>query len=397
MRSERDVLILGAARTPQGRFLGALADYDAAALGTHAVRAAVARSGVALDEIEELLLGNVVSAGTGLALPRQVSLGAGLPERVGGTLVNKACGSGMKSVMLAANAIQAGAGELYVAGGTESMSRAPFLQNGLRQGHKFGDATLRDSLQSDGLWCSLSDWRMGDAAEFIGRKLEVSRVEMDDFALRSHRLAHAATESGALAAEIEPLPNGIVSDEPIRPNTSAEQLAALRPAFSPDGRVTAGNAPGLNDGAAALVLGSRAYVAAHEHQPLARIVASAQAALAPNWIFYAPVKAIPLVLQRAGWDINDVDLFELNEAFAAQVLADLKGLEREGYAVPLEKVNVHGGAIALGHPLGASGARVLVTLVYALRRHGLRRGLAALCLGGGEAVAMAVELEDESV
>ena len=397
MRSERDVLILGAARTPQGRFLGALADHDAAALGTHAVRAAVARSGVALDEIEELLLGNVVSAGTGLALPRQVSLGAGLPERVGGTLVNKACGSGMKSVMLAANAIQAGAGELYVAGGTESMSRAPFLQNGLRQGHKFGDATLRDSLQSDGLWCSLSDWRMGDAAEFIGRKLEVSRVEMDDFALRSHRLAHAATESGALAAEIEPLPNGIVSDEPIRPNTSAAQLAALQPAFSPDGQVTAGNAPGLNDGAAALVLGSRAYVAAHDHQPLARIVASAQAALAPNWIFYAPVKAIPLVLQRAGWDINDVDLFELNEAFAAQVLADLKGLEREGYAVPLEKVNVHGGAIALGHPLGASGARVLVTLVYALRRHGLRRGLAALCLGGGEAVAMAVELEDESV
>ena len=250
MRSERDVLILGAARTPQGRFLGALADHDAAALGIHAVRAAVARSGVAPDDIEELLLGNVVSAGTGLALPRQVSFGAGLPERVGGTLVNKACGSGMKSVMLAANAIQAGAGELYVAGGTESMSRAPFLQNGLRQGHKFGDATLRDSLQSDGLWCSLSDWRMGDAAEFIGRKMEVTRVEMDDFALRSHRLAHAATESGALAAEIEPLPNDIVSDEPIRPNTSAAQLAALRPAFSPDGQVTAGNAPGLNDGAA---------------------------------------------------------------------------------------------------------------------------------------------------
>ena len=397
MSSERDVLILGAARTPQGRFLGALADHDAAALGTHAVRAAVARSGVAPDDIEELLLGNVISAGTGLALPRQISLGAGLPERVGGTLVNKACGSGMKSVMLAANAIQAGAGELYVAGGTESMSRAPFLQGGLRQGHKFGDATLRDSLQSDGLWCSLSDWRMGDAAEFIGRKLEVSRAEMDDFALRSHQLAHAATESGALADEIEPLPDGISTDEPIRPNTSAEQLAALRPAFSPDGQVTAGNAPGLNDGAAALVLGSRAYATARHHLPLARIVASAQAALAPEWIFYAPVKAIPLVLQRAGWDIKDVDLFELNEAFAAQVLADLKGLEHEGYPVPLEKVNVHGGAIALGHPLGASGARVLITLVHALRRHGLRRGLAALCLGGGEAVAMAVELEDDSV
>ena len=334
MSSERDVLILGAARTPQGRFLGALAGYDAATLGAQAVRAVVARSGVAPDDIEELLLGNVVSAGTGLALPRQVSLGAGLPERVGGTLVNKACGSGMKSVMLAANAILAGAGELYVAGGTESMSRAPHLQDGLRQGHKFGDATLRDALQTDGLWCSLRDWRMGDAAEFIGRELKVSREEMDNFALRSHQLAQAATDSGAFAAEIVPVPDGRSSDEPIRPDTSAAQLAALKPAFAPDGRVTAGNAPGLNDGAAALVLASRGYAAARGHRPLARVVAYAQAALAPKWIFYAPVKAIPLALQRAGWDVADVDLFELNEAFAAQVLADLKGLQAGGLSRP---------------------------------------------------------------
>lgn len=393
MGSERDVLVLGAARTPQGRFLGALADHDAAGLGSHAVRAAVRRSGVEPQDIEELLVGNVVSAGTGLALPRQISFGAGLPETVSGTLVNKACGSGMKSVMLAADAIRAGSGELYVAGGTESMSRAPFLQGGLRQGHRFGDATLSDSLQQDGLWCSLCDWRMGDAAEFIARQLEVTREAMDDFALRSHQLAHRATTSGAFEEEIEPLPDGMHSDEPVRPDTSRERLAALKPAFSPTGQVTAGNAPGLNDGAAALVLGSRALSERQQREPLARIVAGAQAALAPEWIFYAPVKAIPLALQRAGWEIDDVDLFEINEAFAAQVLADLRGLEREGFPVPLEKVNVHGGAIALGHPLGASGARVLVTLVHALRRHGLRRGLAALCLGGAEAVAVAVEVE----
>lgn len=393
MSSERDVLILGAARTPQGRFLGALAGYDAAALGSHAVRAAVERSGVEPGDVEELLIGNVVSAGTGLALPRQIGFGAGLPESVGGALVNKACGSGMKSVMLADSVIRAGHGELFVAGGAESMSNAPFLQHGMRQGHRFGDAALSDSLQSDGLWCSLCDWRMGDAAEFIGQQLKITRAEMDEFALRSHRLAHASTQAGALDDEIEPMADGARHDEPVRPDTSAEQLAALKPAFSPEGRVTAGNAPGLNDGGAALVLSSRGYAEAHGHRPLARVVASAQAALAPAWIFYAPVKAIPLALRRAGWDVDDVDLFEINEAFAAQVLADLKGLEREGCPVPLDKVNVHGGAIALGHPLGASGARVLVTLVHALRRRGLKRGLAALCLGGSEAVAMAIEVE----
>ncbi|MDD9956782.1 MAG: thiolase family protein [Anaerolineaceae bacterium] len=395
MGSEQDVLILGAARTPQGRLLGALAEYDAATLGSHAVRAAVARSGVTPAEIEEVYVGNVVSAGTGLALPRQISFGAGLPETVGGTLVNKACGSGMKSVMLAASAIRSDEGRLFVAGGSESMSRAPFLQHGMRAGKRFGDAVLSDALQSDGLWCSLCDWRMGDAAEFIARQLGVSRAAMDEYALRSHRLAHAATQAGAFDQEIEPLPNDVRHDEPVRPTTSLERLAALKPAFSPDGRVTAGNAPSLNDGAAALVLASRARAERRGHVPLARIVASAQSALDPAWIFYAPVKAIPKVLQRAGWTVDDVDLFEINEAFAAQVLADLRGLEREGCPVPLDKVNVHGGAIALGHPLGASGARVLVTLVYALRRKGLRRGLAALCLGGSEAVAMAIEIEGD--
>ena len=395
MSDEREALILGAARAPQGRLLGALADYDAAKLGSHAVRAAVTRSGVSPEEIEEVYVGNVVSAGTGLALPRQISLGAGLPETVGGTLVNKACGSGMKSVMLAANAIRSDEGQLFVAGGAESMSRAPFLQHGMREGRRFGDAVLSDALQSDGLWCSLCDWRMGDAAEFIGRQLEVSREAMDEYALRSHRLAHAATQAGAFDQEIEALPNGVRHDEPVRSGTSLEKLAALKPAFAPDGQVTAGNAPGLNDGAAALVLASRAWAESRGHAPLARIVAGAQAALDPAWIFYAPVVAIPKVLQRAGWTVDDVDLFEINEAFAAQVLADLKGLEREGCPVPLDKVNVHGGAIALGHPLGASGARVLVTLIYALRRKGLRRGLAALCLGGSEAVAMAIEIEGD--
>ncbi len=395
MSSDLDALILGAARTPQGRLLGALAEYDAATLGSHALRAAVSRSGVSPADIDEVFVGNVVSAGTGLALPRQISFGAGLPETVGGTLINKACGSGMKSVMLAASAIRSEAGQLYVAGGSESMSQAPFLQHGMREGLRFGDAVLSDALQSDGLWCNLCDWRMGDAAEFIGRQLDVDRAAMDEFALRSHRLAHAATQSGAFDAEVEPLPNGARHDEPVRPNTSLDKLAALKPAFSPDGQVTAGNAPGLNDGAAALVLASRSYASSRGHTALARIVASAQCALDPAWIFYAPVKAIPLALQRAGWTVDDVDLFEINEAFAAQVLADLKGLEREGCPVPLDKLNVHGGAIALGHPLGASGARVLVTLIHALRRRGLRRGLAALCLGGSEAVAMAIEIEGD--
>ncbi len=396
----QDAVILGSARTPHGKFLGALSALTAAELGKVAVRAAVARSGINPADADEVILGNVVSAGVGQALPRQISLGAGIPDHVGGVAVNKVCGSGLKTVMLAASAIKAGDGDLFITGGVENMSRAPYLNDSVRQGNKYGHVQLRDSLQSDGLWCALCDWSMGSAAEFIGQQLEVSREAMDAFAFRSHQLAAEATDNGKFKAEIAPVTiptrKGDVivdSDEPIRRDTTLEALAALKPAFDKNGSVTAGNAPGMNDGAAALVVSSRAYAEQHGHQPVARIVAYGQAAVEPAWLFYAPVKAIPIALERAGWTVDDVDLFEINEAFAAQVLADLKGLERDGHTIPMDKLNVHGGAIALGHPLGASGARVLVTLVHALQDRGLKRGLAALCLGGSEAVALAVEVE----
>jgi len=396
----RDAVILAGARTPQGKFMGALSGMTAAQLGTVAFKAALDRSGIAPTDLNEVLVGNVVSAGVGQALPRQISLGAGVPDTVGGVAINKVCGSGLKAVMLASSAIKAGDGDLFLAGGVESMSRAPYLNDSIRAGNKFGSVTLRDAVQVDGLWCSILDWGMGNAAEFIGRQLEITREEMDAFAYRSHQLAGQATDSGKFKAEITPVTlrgrkgdTIIDADEPIRRDTTLEALAKLAPAFESDGQVTAGNAPGMNDGAAALVVASRDYAEAHGHVPVARVVGYGQAAMDPKWIFYAPVKAIPVALARAGWTAEDVDLFEINEAFAAQVLADLRGLEREGHAVPLEKVNVNGGAIALGHPVGASGARVLVTLIHALQDRGLKRGLAALCLGGGEGVALAVELE----
>jgi acetyl-CoA C-acetyltransferase len=396
----RDTVILGAARTPIGKFLGGMASLSAAELGQVAVRAAVERSGVDKTAIRELLLGNVVSAGVGQALPRQISFGAGLPETVSGVSINKVCGSGMKAVMLASSMIRAEDGDVYVAGGVESMSRAPFLDDTHRIGHKYGHVQLRDALQSDGLWCALCDWGMGNAAEFIAREVGVSRAEMDELAYKSHMNAAAATESGKFSAEIAPVTikgrkgdTVIDRDEAIRPDTSLEALARLPAAFEQGGSVTAGNAPGMNDGAAALVVTSREYAERHGHQPLARVVGYGQAAVEPAWIFYAPVKAIPVALERAGWTMEDVDLFEINEAFAAQVVADVKGLAKEGYTLPPEKLNVNGGAIALGHPIGASGARVLITLIHALQQRGLKRGLAALCLGGSEAVALAVELE----
>lgn len=396
----REAVILGGARTPQGRFMGALAGVPAAELGQTAVKAALDQSGVKAGDINEVIIGNVVSAGLGQALPRQISLGAGIPDHVGGSTINKVCGSSLKAVMIASNAIKAEDGDLYIAGGVESMSRAPYLNDSIRTGNKYGAVTLRDSLQFDGLWCSLQDWAMGNAAEFIARQMELTRAELDEFALRSHQLAAKATDEGRFKAEIAPVTiktrkgeTIITEDESIRRDTTLEALSALRPAFEADGLVTAGNAPGMNDGASAVVVASRAYAEKHGHQPIARIVGYGQAALDPAWIFYAPVKAIPVALDRAGWTVDDVDLFEINEAFASQVLGDIKGLARDGYHVPMEKVNVHGGAIALGHPLGASGARVLVTLIHALQDRGLKRGITALCLGGGEAVALAVELE----
>lgn len=399
-KNAREPVILGGARTAQGRFLGALSSLTAAELGRIAFKAAVERSGVKTDDISEVIVGNVVSAGVGQALPRQISIGIGIPPRVGGFTVNKVCGSGMRTVMLASSMIRAGEGDLYLAGGTESMSRAPYLNDSQRTGSKYGPIQMRDALQTDGLWCALEEWSMGSAAEFIARQLEVSREEMDEFAVRSHQLAAKATEEGRFRAEITPVTIAgrkgdtvVDTDEAIRADTSLEALARLAPAFEADGQVTAGNAPGMNDGAAAVVVASREYAEQHGHQPLARIVGYSYAAVEPSWIFYAPVKAIPAALERAGWTMDDVDLFEINEAFAAQVLADLRGLEREGYHLPLEKLNVNGGAIALGHPIGASGARLIVTLVHALQERGLKRGLASLCLGGGEAVALALELE----
>ena len=399
MSADRQPVILGAARTAQGKFLGALASQSPVELGKVAVAAAIERSGVNAADLDEVILGNVVGAGVGQALPRQISIAAGIPSEVGGTTVNKVCGSGLKAVMLAANAIKAEDGDLYLAGGVESMSRAPYLNDHVRNGNKYGAIQLRDALQVDGLWCSIVDWGMGNAAEFIGRQLEITRDEMDTFAERSHRLAHQATQNGKFKREIVPVRVKtrkaeilVDQDEAIRPDTSVEVLAKLRPAFEADGQVTAGNAPGMNDGASAVVVASQTYAEAHGHTPLARIVGYGQAALDPQWIFYAPVKAIPVALEHAGWKVDDVDLFEINEAFASQVLADMRGLEQDGHAIPLEKVNVHGGAIALGHPLGSSGSRVLVTLIHALQDRGLKRGLAALCLGGGEAVAMAIEL-----
>jgi acetyl-CoA C-acetyltransferase len=399
-KSSNDIVILGGARTPQGKFLGALQPLTSVQLGTVAVKAAVERSGIDPTAVEEIIMGQVVGAGAGQAVARQVWIGAGFPDTVSGLVINKACGSGLKAIMLAANSLKAGDGEVYVAGGLESMSNAPYLNKSGRLGAKYGHIELKDSLINDGLWCSMCDWIMGNAAEFIGRELGVTRQEMDELAYHSHRKAAAATEAGKFKPEIAPViikqKKGelcIDTDEPIRKDTTLEGLAALKPVFETDGAVTAGNAPGLNDGAAAVVVTTRAYAEDHSHQPIARIVGYGQAGLDPKYIFYAPVKAIPVALERAGWKMEDVDLFEINEAFAAQVLADVKGLKREGYDLPMEKLNVNGGAIALGHPIGASGARVIITLIHALKDRGLKRGVAALCLGGGEAVAMAIEVE----
>lgn len=397
----RDVVILSTARTPQGKFLGGLESLSAVALGQVAVKGAVERAGINPQDVNELILGNVVQAGVGQSPARQVWVGAEYPSQVGGVTINKVCGSGLKATMLAANAIKANDGDLFVTGGMESMSNAPYLDMERRKGTKYGHSQLIDALQNDGLWCALCDWSMGEAAEFIADQMEVTREEMDEFAYRSHAKANQATTEGIFDSEIIPVEikgkrgESIVvkHDEAIRPDTSVEGLAKLRPAFRKEGRVTAGNAPGMNDGAAALVVSSREYAEQHGHTPVARIVAYGQAAVDPAWLFYAPVKAIPVVLEKAGWTMDEVDLFEINEAFAAQVLADVEGLKRDGYTLPMEKLNLYGGAIALGHPIGASGARVVVTLINALQRNNLKRGIAALCLGGSEAVAMAIELE----
>ena len=400
MGRETDAVILSAVRTPIGKFLGALSSLPATKLGSVAVKAAVERAGIDPAEIEEVLMGNVVQAGEGQAPARQVGIGAGVPPSVGATTINKVCGSGLKAAMLASQAVRAGDAQLFVAGGFESMSRAPYLIAGRTGELKYGNQQLTDALLNDGLWDPFEHWGMGNAAEFIGEEYEVTREAMDRFALESHQKAVAAQEEGRFKAEMVPVevPSRkgeatiVDTDEGPRKDTSLETLAKLKPSFKADGRVTAGNASSMNDGAAALVIASRAYAEKNSFKPLARVVGYAQAAVDPKYLFAAPARAIPRLLEKVGWKLADVDLIELNEAFAAQVLADGYALADQGW--DWKRLNVNGGAIALGHPLGASGARVLTTLIYALKDRGLKKGIASLCLGGGEAVAMAVEREE---
>lgn len=391
-----DVVIVSAVRTPVGRFQGTLMGLSASDLGAVAVRAAVERAGVEPASIDEVLMGNVVLAGQGQAPARQAAIKSGLPPTVGATTVNKICGSGLKTVMLAAAMIRVGDGDIFVAGGMESMNNGPYILPKARFGYRLGDDKLVDAMVYDGLWCAFENHHMGNSAEWIAREYNLTREELDEYAYNSQMKAIAAIDEGRFKDEIIPVevpqrkkpPLLFNTDEVPRRDTSLEALARLRPAFQSDGMVTAGNSPGITDGAAATVVMSRAKAEELSIKPLARIVAYDQAAVEPLKIFTAPIFAVRKVLDKTGATVDDYDLIEVNEAFAAQTLADGREL-----GLPWEKVNVNGGAIALGHPIGCSGARVLVTLIYALRQRGLKHGLATLCLGGGEAVAMAIELE----
>jgi len=375
--------------------MGSLAAIPAPKLGAIVIKEAIARAGVEPATVDETIMGCVVPAGQGQAPARQASIGAGLPPTVGALTINKVCGSGLKAVMLAAAMIRAGDGEVFVAGGMENMSLAPYLLPQARAGYRLGNGTLVDAVVHDGLWCAFMDHHMGNSAEFIAQQYGITRQEMDDFAFQSHQKALAAIAAGRFKAEIVPVeipqrkgpPVVFDTDECPRADTTLEALAKLKPAFKPDGQVTAGNSPGITDGAAATVVLSQARADALGLKPLARITGYAQAAVEPQWLFIAPVHAVRNLLQRTGTKLEDYDLIEANEAFAAQCLADGKELGWDW-----DRVNVNGGAIALGHPIGCSGARVLVTLIHALRERGLRTGIATLCLGGGEAVALSVEL-----
>ena len=387
-------VILSAVRTPTGKFLGALKDFTAPQLGALAVREAVARAGIDPALVDECIMGNVIQAGNGQNPARQAALNGGLGEHVAALTINKVCGSGLKAVMLAAQGIATGDIEIAVAGGMESMSNAPYLVPRIREGLRMGNGQLVDSMINDGLWCAFDNCHMGMAGETVAEKFGVGRNDQDAYAAESHRKAAHATREGWFKDEILPITipqrkgNAIVvdTDEPIRPDTSVETLAGLKPAFKKDGSVTAGNAPGVNDGAAALVIASEARAKALGATPLARIVGQATSGLAPGMVLMTPVEAVRKVASKVGWPLESVDLIEINEAFSVQLVAVLREL-----GLDQARVNVHGGAVALGHPIGASGARVLTTLLYALKRRGLKRGIASLCLGGGNGVAVAVE------
>lgn len=391
----REVYIVSAARTAIGNFLGTLKNFKAPELGGIAIKEAVRRAGLRSEDIDEVIMGNVVSAGIGQAPAKQAAVKGGLPYTVSCFSVNKVCGSALKAVALAAQAIWLEEKEIVVAGGMESMSQSPHLLWGARGGVKFGDMQMKDSMILDGLWCAFDDVHMGVTGEVIAEKFGATRAEQDAYALSSHQKAVHAIEKGYFKGEIVPVeipqkkgdPLFFDVDEGPRKDTTLEKLASLRPAFKKDGTVTAGNASSLNDGAAAVVVASQDAVKERALSPMARILAVTTNPVEPSMVMFAPKGAIEKLLANVGWKVKDVDLFEINEAFSSQLVVLMKelGLDRE-------KVNIHGGAVALGHPIGATGARLLTTLLFALRQRGMKRGIASLCLGGGDAVAMAVEM-----
>jgi acetyl-CoA C-acetyltransferase len=391
----RDVFIVGAARTAIGNFLGSLKNFKAPELGGFAIKEAVRRAGISGENVEEVIMGNVVSGGLGQGPAKQAAVKGGIPYTVSCFAVNKVCGSGLKAAGLAAQSIWLEEKNIIVAGGMESMSQTPHLLWGVREGVKFGDMKIKDSMIFDGLWSVFDDQHMGMTGEVVAEKFGATRQEQDEYALSSHQKAVHAIEKGYFKDEIVPVevpqrkgdPVIFGVDEGPRKDTALEKLGKLRPAFKKDGTVTAGNASSLNDGAAAVVLASEDAVKEKKLKPVARILGSTTNPVEPSMVMYAPKGAIERLLANVGWNIKDVDLFEINEAFSSQLVVMIKelGLDRE-------KVNVHGGAIALGHPIGATGARILTTLIYALKHRGFKKGVASLCLGGGDAVAMAVEM-----
>lgn len=395
MTDKNKAVILSAARTPTGKFQGLLKGFTAPDLAAIAIKEAVKRAGLEGADVNEVIMGCVVQAGIGQAPARQAALKAGLPPEVSALTVNMVCGSGLRAVALASQAVQLGDSEVVVAGGMESMSNIPYAMPGARDGYRMGNQTVTDLMITDGLWCPFENWHMGNTGEVVAEKYQISREEQDDFAFNSHRKAAEAQQAGRFADEIVPVeipqkkgdPIVLNYDEPVRPDTTVEALGKLKPAFKRDGgTVTAGNAPGVNDGASALVVTSAERAAALGIEPLARVVASATSGIEPKLIMMAPVQGVLNVLKKAGWEMGDVDLFELNEAFSVQALGVMKEL-----GLDMDKVNVNGGAVALGHAIGNSGGRILTTLLFEMKRRGAKKGVAALCLGGGNSVAMAVE------
>jgi acetyl-CoA C-acetyltransferase len=390
----RQAVIVSAVRTPTGKFLGALKDLAATDLGALVVAEAVRRAGIDPAIVDECIMGNVVGAGLGQNPARQAALRGGLPDHVAALTINKVCGSGLKAVMLAAQGIASGDVDVVVAGGMESMSRCPYLLPRAREGWRMGHADVIDSMIHDGLWCAFEQCHMGNAGEVVAERYSVGRESQDAYAARSHQKAAAATGAGHFTDEILPVsipqkkgaPIVVDRDESIRPDTTVESLARLKPAFKSDGSVTSGNAPGVNDGASALVVMAEERAKGLGIPPMAQIVGQATSGLPPKLVLMTPVDAVQRLMQKVGWAVDDVDLFELNEAFSVQAVAVINEL-----GLDAEKVNVHGGAVALGHAIGSSGARILTTLLYALERRGLKRGIATLCLGGGNGVALAVE------